>query len=112
AAPPPSAPLTPQHASSTGPHVPTPTGIHASLAFSGRTWVAATGDGASLGAGRTYLTGDSVRFDARRTLALTIGNGSGTELKVNGRPVSTGSTGQVVRLLLSWHGGRLLIRHG
>jgi len=112
AAPPASAPLTTQHASSTGPHVSKPSGIHASLAFSGRAWVAATGDGASLGAGRTYLPGDAARFDARRTLTLTIGNGSGTELTVNGRPVSTGSTGQVVRVLLSWDGGRLLIRRG
>src|SRR4029077_16378726 len=56
----PDRPVTP---ATNGPHVPHPSGIHATLAFTARCWVAATADGTSLGAGQTYLPGQSVRFD-------------------------------------------------
>ncbi len=106
------APIHANHPASTGPHVTRPSGIHALLVFSARSWVAATADGASLGAGRSYQPGETVRFAGRQTMDLTIGNAAGTELTVNGQVVPTDASGQVVHVVLHWQGGRLLVQHG
>ena len=56
----------------------------------------------------TLPAGRSIRFRAHRTLQLTLGNGGGANLIVNGKTVRTGSPWQVVHLSFSWSHGRIV----
>jgi hypothetical protein len=54
------------------------------------------------------LTEGTRTFDADRTLDLTLGNAGGVQLVVNGRPISTGSAGEVVHVSFALRRGQVV----
>ncbi len=80
--------------------------IRAALVFRAPCWVRAVADG------RTVLVGTSTSgsraVKAHHTLVLTLGNAGGVGLLVNGHPVHTGSSGQVVNLSFALHNGEIV----
>ena len=90
------------------PHDQTPQpGILAVLQLHAPCYIGAVLDGRTVTPG-TLPAGRSIRFRAHRTLQLTLGNGGGANLIVNGKTVRTGSPWQVVHLSFSWQGGRVV----
>jgi cytoskeleton protein RodZ len=83
-----------------------PRGIRAVLAAAAPSWVEATVDG-EVEVYRVVRAGERVQLRARRTLLLTLGNAGGVELRVNGKPVPTGASGEVVHLSFAWKGGKV-----
>jgi Helix-turn-helix domain/RodZ C-terminal domain len=82
------------------------TGIQATLRFAAPSWVQATVDGKILSAA-TYPANGSVSFHGRRTLELILGNAGGVDLRINGKHVRTGQSGQVITLYFVWRNGRV-----
>jgi hypothetical protein len=80
--------------------------IQAELAFSAPCWVRAVADGRTVFVGT--LTEGTRTFDADRTLDLTLGNAGGVQLVVNGRPISTGSAGEVVQVSFALRRGQVV----
>ena len=90
------------------PHDQTPQpGILAVVQLHAPCYIGAVLDGRTVTPG-TLPAGRSIRFRAHRTLQLTLGNGGGANLIVNGRTVRTGSPWQVVHLSFSWSHGRIV----
>jgi cytoskeletal protein RodZ len=85
---------------------PTFRGVSAVLRLTGPCWIQATEDGQVV-MSETAPAGTTLRFHAKRTLVLRLGNGGGARLTVNGRRVPTGATGEVVQLSFAWSNGRL-----
>ena len=98
------------HLADSGPHVPHPSGIHAVLTITERSYISATVDGTQVVAPQTYPAPDVLRYRGRHTLDLLLGNAGGVTLSVNGRVIPTGSSGQVVHLEVSWQNGRIVVR--
>lgn len=82
------------------------TGIQATLRFAAPCWVRATVDGKLLSAA-TYSAKGAVSFHGRRTLELVLGNAGGVDLRINGKHVRTGQSGQVVTLYFAWRNGQV-----
>jgi len=80
--------------------------IRARLAFSAPCWVRAVANGRAALVG-TFASG-SRTVTASRTLALRLGNAGGVMLRVDGRRVPTGSSGQVVDLSFALQGGKVV----
>ncbi|HJP66096.1 MAG TPA: RodZ domain-containing protein, partial [Actinomycetota bacterium] len=70
-------------------------------------WIEATVDGRVV-LRETLSAGRTVRLEAAHTLLLTLGNGGGTTVRVNGSPVETGAVGEVAHLSFAWRHGRLV----
>ena len=81
-------------------------GVSAVFRLTGPCWIQATEDGKVV-MSETAPAGTTIRFHAKRTLVLRLGNGGGVRLTVNGRRVPTGATGEVVQLTFVWSNGRL-----
>jgi cytoskeletal protein RodZ len=86
---------------------PAARGVSAVLRLTAPCWVKATADGRVLMA-ETVQAGTTLRLKAKRTLVLRLGNAGGVVLTVNGDPVATGGTGEVVDLSFRWSDGRLM----
>lgn len=82
-------------------------GITAVISITERSWIQATVDG-RVRPGRTLETGEQLRVRAERRLALVLGNAGGVELRVNGKSVRTGGSGEVVNLSFRVKDGRIL----
>ena len=80
--------------------------IRAELVFSARCWIRAVADGRTVFVGT--LTEGTRTIDADRTLDLTLGNAGGVQLVVNGRPISTGSAGEVVQVSFALRRGQVV----
>ncbi len=92
----------------THPHDQAPQhGILAVVRLHAPCYIEAVVDGRAVTPG-TVQAGRSLTFRARRTLHLTLGNGGGASLAVNGKRVLTGGAGQVVHLSFSWRGDRVV----
>lgn len=87
--------------------IPNP-GVRARIHLVQPCWVQAIADGRVL-AQQTLQPGASVTYRADHELQLVLGNAGGAELRVNGRPVITGGSGQVVRLDIRWRQGRAVV---
>ena len=98
------------HLADSGAHVPHPSGIHAVLTITERSYIGATLDGTQVDVPRTYPAPDVLRFSGRHTLDLLLGNAGGVTLSINGRVIPTGTSGQVVRLEVAWQNGRIVVR--
>jgi hypothetical protein len=98
------------HPTDPGRHVLQPSGIHAVLTITARSYIAATVDGAQVHAPQSYLPPEILRYHGRHALDLLLGNAGGVVLSVNGRQIPTGSSGEVVHLSLSWHHGRMVVQ--
>lgn len=85
---------------------PPDTVIWAELSFSAPSWVQASADGRTVFVGTLAEGTRTIR--ARRTLNLTLGNAGGVQLVVNGRPIQTGSPGEVLHLSFALKGGRII----
>jgi hypothetical protein len=101
-------------AGTTGPATPSPSPptppnvvktIRARLSIIAPAWVRAIADGDLVFTGT--LTGGARTFRAHRSLLIRLGNAGGVHLVVNGRPVTTGSPGEVVDLSFVLKQGRL-----
>jgi cytoskeleton protein RodZ len=86
-------------------------GIQAVLDTTAACWVQASTDG-RVALLATLPSGGSVRFQARSTLNLVLGNAGGVRLTVNGRLIPTAGIGRVLRLSFSWRNGRLIMGRG
>jgi hypothetical protein len=84
-----------------------PNGVRAALHLDAASWVQAVADGEVLEAS-TLEPGTVVAYRAHETLRLTLGNAGGVRLRVNGEPVVTGGSGEVVTFDLTWHDGEVL----
>ncbi|HEY2965018.1 MAG TPA: RodZ domain-containing protein, partial [Actinomycetota bacterium] len=60
----------------------------------------------------TLESGAAVVYRARDLLELTLGNAGGVRLRVNGEPVPTGGSGDVLSLDLRWREGEVLTDRG
>jgi cytoskeleton protein RodZ len=67
-------------------------------------WVRIVADGSARQVG-TLHAGAPLRVWARKSLQMRLGNAGGVVLKLNGRRVATGSSGQVVDLAFEWRRG-------
>jgi cytoskeleton protein RodZ len=83
-----------------------PTGIRAAFRLTAACWIQATVDGNVVMA-ETVSEGKTFRLRANRRLDLVLGNAGGVRLTVNGKVVSAGDPGEVVRLSYLWKDGRL-----
>lgn len=81
-----------------------PTPLHAMLTMRAACWIEATVDGRGRPA-KTYPPGSTLVYRARHALQLWLGNAGGVSLSVNGRRVTTGSSGQPVQLSFTWRDG-------
>ena len=81
-------------------------GIRAVVHVSGRCWIEATSDGTTTFRG-TKEPGAVLRLRADRRLELTLGNAGGVDLVVNGRRIATGSTADVLNLVLVLRGNEV-----
>jgi hypothetical protein len=50
----------------------------------------------------------SVSFHGRRTVELVLGNAGGVDLRINGKRIHTGGSGQVITLSFEWRNGRVV----
>ncbi len=82
-------------------------GISAVIRVSDRCWVQAIVDGRTV-TGQTYDPGKVLRFHAKKTLHLDLGNAGGVGLTVNGKAIRTGRQGEPIHLTFSWTHGRLV----
>ena len=80
------------------------TPLHAMVTIRAACWIEATVDGRVRPA-KTYPPGSTLVYRARHALQLWLGNAGGVSLSVNGRRVTTGSSGQPVQLSFTWRGG-------
>jgi cytoskeletal protein RodZ len=92
------------HGSSGARQPPSTAHIGAVLTVTDRCWVSAIVDGQQRPS-RTYTAGRTLRFQARHSLSLVLGNAGGAELSVNGKRVPTGAAGQPVHMAF-------VMRHG
>jgi cytoskeleton protein RodZ len=83
-------------------------GVHAVLTFHGRCWVQVIADGKRV-RDRTFRAGQTMRVHAVHDLSVRLGNAGSVRLTVDGRPVPTGASGQVVDLHFAWRDGRLFL---
>jgi hypothetical protein len=83
-----------------------PTGIRAAFRLTAACWIQATVDG-DVKMAETVSEGKTFRLRANRRLDLILGNAGGVRLTVNGKVVTAGDPGQVVRLSYVWKNGRL-----
>jgi cytoskeleton protein RodZ len=67
-------------------------------------WMRIVADGSARQVG-TLHPGAPLRVWARKSLQMRLGNAGGVVLKLNGRRVATGSSGQVVDLAFEWRRG-------
>jgi cytoskeleton protein RodZ len=84
-----------------------PRGLAVVLQATGRCWVAATVDG-ERALRETLVPGRTVRLHGDREVDLRLGNAGGVTVEVNGRPIPTGTPGQVVTLTFAWREGHLV----
>ena len=82
-------------------------GVAAALRLTAPCWVQATVDG-NVVLQKTLMAGQSVNLNAKKTLALVLGNAAGARLTVNGKAIDTRGPGQVMRLTFRWVGGRVV----
>jgi cytoskeletal protein RodZ len=87
----------------------TPPGLRATVILSAPCWVQVTLDGRAT-PGRTRQAGSRLMFRADRTMYLTLGNAGGAKVLVDGRPVPTGASGEVVHLSFVWRDGHVVDR--
>lgn len=80
------------------------TPLHAMVTVRAACWIQATVDGRVRPA-KTYAPGSALAYRAGHTLQLWLGNAGGVSLSVNGRRVTTGSSGQPVQLSFTWRDG-------
>ena len=81
-------------------------GIRAVVHVTGRCWIEATADGTTTFSA-TKEAGTVLRLRADRRLELTLGNAGGVRLIVNGHRVATGSTADVVQVVLVLRGNEV-----
>jgi Helix-turn-helix domain/Domain of unknown function (DUF4115) len=86
-----------------------PPGLRMSVVLHGPCWVQVTLDGRTT-PGRTRPAGSRLTLRADRTIELTLGNGGGAQVSLNGRRVPTGATGEVVHLSFAWRDGHVVDR--
>lgn len=102
----PTAPVTPGSAAApladlaAAPAAPPSSALRVELDFIAECWFEArVDDGAPQS--QTRIQGESLVLDAQRKVVLTLGNGGGVRISVNGKPFATGAeSGQVVRDLV------------
>jgi hypothetical protein len=93
------------YARQTNDMTPPPMGFRATLVLDAACWVSVTVDGKELPAD-TYRAGRVLRYRARNTIELWLGNAGAATLSVDGSRVRTGPAGQPVRLAFAWKHGR------
>ena len=82
--------------------------LRAMIATSRDCWILATVDG-TIALQETVPAGETIRLEATRTLDLRLGDAGAAGLRVNGRPIRTGGTGEVADLSFAWRNGRLVL---
>lgn len=91
------------------PSPPSPHGVRAVLRLTQPCWIRAVADGHVL-ANATFQPGEPITYRAHHHLRLILGNAGAAHLRVNGRRITTGELGQVVRLEFRQHHDRLSTR--